>query len=187
MEIVFRRTRVRSVAKRLLAALALCVSGPAVQAAALAPPSSVTFWYADEPPISELAQFDWSVVEPGHVSAGDVKTLRKLGSQPFAYLSVGEFSGNKAAIDKAGLGKAVSPVRNGAWDSQVMDLAAPAWREHLFSRAKALQAEGYAGLFLDTLDSFQLMPQAEQEAQRHALASFLRELHQRQPDLKLFF
>ena len=187
MEIVFRRTRVRSVAKRLLAALALCVSGPAVQAAALTPPSSVTFWYADEPPISELAQFDWSVVEPGHVSAGDVKTLRKLGSQPFAYLSVGEFSGNKAAIDKAGLGKAVSPVRNGAWDSQVMDLAAPAWREHLFSRAKALQAEGYAGLFLDTLDSFQLMPQAEQEAQRHALASFLRELHQRQPDLKLFF
>jgi hypothetical protein len=187
MEIVFRRTRVRSAAKRLLAAIALIVSGPAAQAAALPQPSSVTFWYADQPPIPELAQFDWSVVEPGHMRQGDVKTLRDLGSQPFAYLSIGEFAGNKADIDKAHLGGAVSPVRNGAWDSQVMNLAAPAWREHLFGRAKTLQAEGYAGLFLDTLDSFQLQPEADRETQRLALASFLRELHQRQPTLKLFF
>ncbi|MFP3679964.1 bifunctional glycoside hydrolase 114/ polysaccharide deacetylase family protein [Pseudomonas sp. SIMBA_041] len=187
MEIVFRRTRVRSAAKRLLAAIALIVSGPAAQAAALPQPSSVTFWYADQPPIPELAQFDWSVVEPGHMRQGDVKTLRDLGSQPFAYLSIGEFAGNKADIDKAHLGGAVSPVRNGAWDSQVMNLAAPAWREHLFGRAKMLQAEGYAGLFLDTLDSFQLQPEADRETQRLALASFLRELHQRQPTLKLFF
>ncbi|MGE8188246.1 endo alpha-1,4 polygalactosaminidase [Pseudomonas sp. NPDC086278] len=187
MEIVFRRTRVRSAAKRLLAAIALIVSGPAAQAAALPQPSSVTFWYADQPPISELAQFDWSVVEPGHMSKGDVKTLRDLGSQPFAYLSIGEFSGSKDDIEKAHLSGAVSPVRNGAWDSQVMNLAAPAWREHLFSRAKTLQAEGYAGLFLDTLDSFQLQPEAAREPQRQALASFLRELHQRQPNLKLFF
>ncbi|MET0776828.1 MAG: bifunctional glycoside hydrolase 114/ polysaccharide deacetylase family protein [Pseudomonas mandelii] len=187
MEIVFRRTRVRAAAKRLLAALALFVSGPAVQAAALPQPASVVFWYADQPPISELAQFDWSVVEPGHLTAGDVKTLRKLGSQPFAYLSVGEFHGGKAELEKASLAGAVSPVRNGAWDSQVMDLAAPAWREHLFGRAKALQAEGYAGLFLDTLDSFQLLPESAREKQRLALADFLRELHQRQPNLKLFF
>ena len=187
MEIVFRRTRVRAAVQRLFAALALIVSGPAVQAAALPQPSSVGFWYADQPPIPELSQFDWAVVEPGHMASGDVKTLRKLGSQPFAYLSVGEFSGSKAEIDKAGLAKAVSPVRNDSWDSQVMDLASPAWREHLFGAAKAFQAEGYAGLFLDTLDSFQLLPEASREAQRLALASFLRELHQREPQLKLFF
>jgi hypothetical protein len=187
MEIVFRRTRVRSVAKRLLAALALCVSGPAVQAAALIPPSSVTFWYAEEPPLAELAQFDWAVVEPGHMTASDVKTLRTLGSEPFAYLSVGEFDGNKADIAKAGLTAAVSPVRNDSWNSQVMDLTTQAWREHLLGRAKQLQAQGYAGLFLDTLDSFQLLPEASREAQRKALAGFLRELHKRQPTLKLFF
>ena len=187
MEIVFRRTRVRSVARRLFAAVALFVSGPAVQAAAVQSPSSVAFWYAEQPPLSELAQFEWSVVEPGHMTANDVKTLRKLGSQPFAYVSVGEFDGNKAEIDKAGLGKAVTSVRNDSWDSQVMDLTAPAWREHLLGRAKALQAQGYAGLFLDTLDSFQLLPEASQQAQRVALASFLRELHSRQPTLKLFF
>ncbi|MFI8376000.1 endo alpha-1,4 polygalactosaminidase [Pseudomonas helleri] len=187
MEIVFRRTRLRSAAKRLLAAMALFVSVPAVQAASLPQPTSVAFWYADQPPIPELAQFDWSVVEPGHMTRGDVKTLRKLGSQPFAYLSVGEFSGTKAEIEKAGLNQAVSPVRNDSWDSQVMDLSAPAWREHLFGAAKDLQAQGYSGLFLDTLDSFQLLPEASRESQRVALASFLRELHQREPTLKLFF
>ncbi|MBZ9783329.1 bifunctional glycoside hydrolase 114/ polysaccharide deacetylase family protein [Pseudomonas sp. REP124] len=187
MEFVFRRTRVRSVAKRLLAALALCVSGPAVQAAALPSPSSVTFWYADEPPLAELAQFEWAVVEPGHMTPADVKSLRKMGSEPFAYLSVGEFDGSKAEITKAGLTKAVSPMRNDSWNSQVMDLTAPAWREHLLGRAKQLQAQGYGGLFLDTLDSFTLLPKASQEAQRAGLASFLRELHKQQPKLKLFF
>lgn len=177
----------RSAAKRLLAALALIVSVPAVQAGSLPQPASVAFWYADQPPIPELAQFDWSVVEPGHMTRDDVKTLRKLGSQPFAYLSVGEFSGTKADIEQAGLNKAVSPVRNDSWDSQVMDLSAPAWRDHLFAAAKDLEAQGYSGLFLDTLDSFQLLPEASRESQRVALASFLRELHQREPKLKLFF
>ena len=187
MEIVFRRTRLRAIAERLLAALALFVAGPVAHAAALPQPASVAFWYADQPPLPELSQFDWAVVEPGHMTPGDVKTLRALGSQPFAYLSIGEFDGNKAEVEKAGLSKAISPVRNDSWNSQVMDLTSTAWREHLFGRAKALEAQGYAGLFLDTLDSFQLLPQASREAQRVGLASLLRELHKRQPNLKLFF
>ncbi|WP_460118308.1 bifunctional glycoside hydrolase 114/ polysaccharide deacetylase family protein [Pseudomonas sp. S2_C03] len=187
MHIVFRRTRLRALAKRLFAALAIFASGPTVQASALPQPASVVFWYADQPPLSELAQFDWSVVEPGHMTASDVKTLRKLGSHPFAYVSIGEFDGSKTEIDKAGLRKAISPVRNDSWNSQVMDLTSPAWREHLLGRAKTLQAEGYDGLFLDTLDSFQLLPEASREAQRVALASLLREMHKRQPGLKLFF
>ncbi|MDP1315231.1 endo alpha-1,4 polygalactosaminidase, partial [Klebsiella pneumoniae] len=78
-------------------------------------------------------------------------------SQPFAYVSIGEFDGNKAELAKAGLTKAVTPVRNDSWNSQVMDLTSPAWREHLLGRAKELEGQGYAGLFLDTLDSFQLL------------------------------
>lgn len=187
MEIVFRRTRVRAIIERLLAAFALLVGGSAVQAATLPQPASVAFWYAEQPPLAELAQFDWAVVEPGHMTPADVKTLRSLGSEPFAYLSVGEFDGNKAELEKAGLSKAVSPVRNDAWNSQVMDLTSQAWHEHLFARAKALQAQGYGGVFLDTLDSFQLLPQAQREAQRVGLANLLRELHKRQPTLKLFF
>lgn len=186
MDIEFRRGHVCKVVRRLFTALALCATNTLVQAAPVAP-ASVGFWYAEQPPLQELAQFEWAVVEPGHMAAADVATLRKLGSQPFAYLSVGEFDGNRAALDKEALTQGASAIRNKAWDSQVMDITTPAWREHLFKRAKALQDQGYAGLFLDTLDSFQLLPEANREAQRQALAGFLRELHKRLPNLKLFF
>lgn len=186
MDIEFRRGRVCKGVRRLFTALALCATHSVVQASPAAP-ASVGFWYADRPPLQELAQFEWVVVEPGHMSTANVATLRELGSQPFAYLSVGEFDGDRVALDKASLTRSASATRNKAWNSQVMDISTPAWREHLFKRAKALQGQGYAGLFLDTLDSFQLLPEAHREPQRKALASFLRELHSRQPNLKLFF
>ncbi|NBF02154.1 PbsX family transcriptional regulator [Pseudomonas sp. Fl5BN2] len=186
MGMKYRRTRTCKMMMRLFTALALCVTHSVVQAQVPAP-ASVGFWYGDRPPLAELAQFEWAVVESGHMSTADVATLRKLGSQPFAYLSVGEFDGDRSALDKQSLAQSASPIRNKAWDSQVMDIATPAWREHLFKRATELQAQGYAGLFLDTLDSFQLLPEADREPQRKALVTFLRELHSRQPSLKLFF
>lgn len=186
MEKVSRRARICSAARQLLAALTVFVPGHFVQAAP-APLSSVVFWYAANPPLSQLARFDWAVVEPGHLSAADVQVLRSQGGLPFAYLSVGEFHGGKAELDAAALSAAVSPVRNAAWNSQVMNLESPLWREHLLSRAQSLRAQGYAGVFLDTLDSFQLLPQTQREAQRLALVGLLREMRQRQPGLKLFF
>lgn len=150
-------------------------------------PGSVAFWYAEDAPLPELGQFDWVVVEPGHLSAADVGFLRARGAEPLAYLSVGEFDGDQAALDQQALGASASPIRNHAWDSQVMDLSAPAWRNHLFSRAAELKSQGYGGLFLDTLDSFNLQSEAARPEQKAALASLLRELHERQPDLKLIF
>lgn len=154
---------------------------------ALAAPASVAFWYAEKPPVAELAQFDWVVLEPGHASAADVRALHDGGAQPFAYLSIGEFAGDAAALEKAGLSAGASPVANKAWGSQVMNLASPVWRTHLLERAAQLAKAGYTGLFLDTLDSFQLVAEDQRETQRLALKSLLAELHRRQPALKLFF
>ncbi|WP_061237206.1 bifunctional glycoside hydrolase 114/ polysaccharide deacetylase family protein [Ectopseudomonas composti] len=159
-------------------ALAFFASTPFAQ------PASVAFWYADQLPLPELSQFEWVVVEPDHVSPGDLAYLQKQGSEVFAYLSIGEFAGDVA---QAGLSEATSVVRNDAWNSQVMNLASPVWREHLFKRASTLRQQGYTGLFLDTLDSFQLQAQDLQGSQREALKSLLSELHRREPTLKLFF
>lgn len=150
-------------------------------------PTSVAFWYAPQPPLTELTQFDWVVFESAQVSSADVSFVRKQGSTPFAYLSVGEFNGNVGALEREGLLEARSSVRNEAWDSQVMDLTSAIWRSYLLRRAAALSEQGYAGLFLDTLDSFQLLPDSEHEAQRKALVGFLRELKQQQPGMMLFF
>ncbi len=151
-----------------------------------AAPTSVAFWYAANPPLAELSQFDWAVLEPAHVEPAGIDFLRAQGSQPFAYLSVGEYDGD---IDELadGLAPGASDVRNEAWSSQVMLLTSSAWRHHLLRRAQELASRGYAGLFLDTLDSFQLLPEANREAQRLALRDFLAELHRQQPGLKLIF
>ncbi|WP_212629287.1 bifunctional glycoside hydrolase 114/ polysaccharide deacetylase family protein [Pseudomonas sp. KB-10] len=153
-------------------------------ATAFSQPTSVAFWYADQPPLPELSQFEWVVVESGHVSENDLAYLKGQGSEVFAYLSIGEFDGDAAT---AGLSEATSTVRNDAWNSQVMNLEAPAWRDYLFKRASTLRQLGYDGIFLDTLDSFHLQPQEVQEAQRKALRSLLSELHRHEPKLKLFF
>lgn len=152
-----------------------------------ASPESVAFWYASNPPFAELAQFDWSVLEPAHVQPKDIVFLRAQGSEPFAYLSVGEFDGDLALLKAERLDAGASTVRNKAWDSQVMKLTSPAWREHLLRRAAELRQGGYAGLFLDTLDSFQLLAESEREAQRVALRDFLDQLKRQEPTLKLFF
>mgnify|MGYP001229614604 CR=1 FL=1 len=154
-----------------------------VPALADARPESVGFWYAASPPLEELSQYDWVVLEPGHVSAEQINKLRELGSQPFAYLSVGEKDGGVDAY----LQTAASAVRNEAWDSHVMLLSQPGWRAYLLKRAGELSKAGYSGLFLDTLDSFQLLPEEQREQERLALRDFLRELHQQYPQMKLFF
>jgi len=159
-----------------------CMAAPALGA-----PQSVAFWYAANPPLSELSQFDWSVLEPAHLQTKDVEFLKTQGSQPFAYLSIGEFVGDLSALEGDASMPADQDVRNHAWNSQVMRLTSPAWRAYLLKRAAALREQGYAGLFLDTLDSFQLLPEAERAVQRLALRDFLAELHQREPTLKLFF
>ena len=173
----------RGLKARIFGALALLFSANATADG----PTSIALWYAAKPPFAALAEFDWVVVEPGHLQPSDVQRLRTSGSQPFAYLSVGEFAGDADTLARAGLSDAASSHRNSAWASQVMDLTSPRWREHLLSRAQEYRAQGYRGLFLDTLDSFQLQPVAQREAQRLALVGWLQTLHQRFPDLKLIF
>ncbi len=66
-------------------ALALCAG---TAAGAAGGPSSVAFWYAERPPLAELSQFDWVVLEAAHLKPADVGYLKEQGSTPFAYLSV---------------------------------------------------------------------------------------------------
>lgn len=159
----------------------------AMAEAAKPEPASVAFWYADQPPLAELAQFDWVVFETAHLTPEEVGFVVAQGSQPFAYLSIGELDSYQAQLSPDLLENATSTVRNESWHSEVMNLSSPRWREHIFSRAAEFARLGYEGLFLDTLDSFMLLPEAERPAQRDALLTLLQDLHKRFPQLKLFF
>ena len=148
-------------------------------------PESVAFWYADTPPLPELSQFDWVVLEPGHASVADVAFLSAQGALPFAYLSVGEVDGGMLAeAQSAGV---LSGTANTLWQSQVADLSNPKWQAMLLERAKSYHEQGYDGLFLDTLDSFTLLADERQPAQREGLLALLEALHEQLPGMKLFF
>ena len=152
-----------------------------ISCGALGAPGSVAFFYGAQPPWPELAQFDWVVLEPKHASATGLQTLRKEGSQAFAYLAVGE------ALADESIDPALALRRNTAWSSNVMDLANPAWHAHLLNKARAFQAQGYQGLFLDTLDSYQLLPEAQRAAQLRGLKTLIERLHRELPGMALFF
>ena len=150
-----------------------------------ASPGSVAVFYGAEPPWPELAQFDWVVLEPSHATPEGLTILHKDGSQAFAYMALGEL------LDEEAAGLAQHPDwalgRNSAWASKVMDLASPGWQAHLLQQARNYQAQGYQGLFLDTLDSFQLLPEAERPAQLAGLKQLIERLHSELPAMKLFF
>jgi hypothetical protein len=167
--------------RQIIIFMGLLLASVAISAA----PSSVAFFYADQPPVAELAQFDWVVLEPGHATPEALKTLYDEGSRAFAYLSVGEMitdQTNSSLIDPGWkLGS------NQAWSSSVMDLANPGWQDYLLQRARDMQSQGFQGLFLDTLDSYQLLPPAARAAQQQGLRQILERLHRELPGLALFF
>jgi len=151
-----------------------------------AAPASVGFWYAQNPPTPELAQYDWVVLEPANAAQADVDFLRAQGSLPFAYLSVGEIDQGDVAANAVD-GAARVGARNQAWQSELTDLSSAAWQDYLLRRAGEYQAAGYAGLFLDTLDSFTLLEGERHTEQQAALVAVIQRIHREYPALKLFF
>ena len=131
---------------------------------------STAFYYGAGIPLQEAALFGSIVVQPDQVQPFELAWLRDHDVRVFAYVSVGE---------------AASPVpgvrmlaRNPTWDTAVPDLTDPAWAAHLDALATRLAAD-YDGLFLDTLDSFNLVEPAQREAQRRALERLILGLSER--------
>ncbi|MEM9489394.1 MAG: endo alpha-1,4 polygalactosaminidase, partial [Myxococcota bacterium] len=103
----------------------------------------------------------------------------------FAYLSVGELA---AGVTPPGLEDGWIMGENRPWNSRVMDLTNPGWRRYLVEvRIAELHRRGYRGLFLDTLDSYQLAVTTPEQAaaQASALVAVIRAIHRRYPDLQL--
>lgn len=159
----------------LLAALLL-----GAQAEAGSTPS-VAFFYGRPVPVERLSRFDWVVLEPENVQAHELEALRRRGVNVFGYLSLGEVAPGSADA-RWSLGP------NSAWGSVIVDPSAEGWRQRILERAGALWERGYAGVFLDTLDSYAIVLRGDaQRTASAAMAALIRAIHQRHPGLKLFF
>ncbi len=121
---------------------------------AAAPGPSTAFYYAADPPVEELDLYDWVVVEPDHLSAK--RRAAFSHAKLYAYVGAGEVAPSRpySAEVKAEWRLGSNP----AWKSWVMDLGNEQWRRFLVAQLIGpLVAQGYGGVFLDALDSHQLI------------------------------
>lgn len=164
--------------------LALCLLLP-LQATASERPS-IAFYYGSTPPLDELSLFSRVVVEPEHMDRAGVRQLQAAGSQAIAYVSVGEARRERSWFGETK--RAWELGENKAWASAVMDMASTGWQEFVLDRLIAPLAEaGYDGLFLDTLDSYQLVTSepGPHRVQQEGLIGFIDRLHRRFPGMKI--
>lgn len=161
-------------------ALLLALLPVAAPAGAAPGAPTVAFFYGRPVPVAELSRFDWVVVQPGNLRAGDLAALRRAGVHVHAYLSLGEAEPD--AVDPAWIIGA-----DPAWGTAIVDPAAEGWRQRILRRADALSRAGYRGLFLDNLDAWAaVLRGAQAERAAAAMAGLVQAIHDRRPDLRLF-
>ena len=144
---------------------------------------STAFYYAANPPVDVLSQFDRLVLEPDNIKKAELQALRARGTRTYAYLSVGEVGPQRAYA--SAMNKQWILGKNPAWNSSVLDLASADLRRFLLDRVGQLQFAGYQGLFLDTMDSFNLVAKTEPTrlAQRTGLVTLINDIAREYPGM----
>lgn len=102
--------------------------------------------------LPRLARCQRVVLQPGHHGRADLAALAAHGTEALAYLSLSEDTGPTAAWQLA--------ERNDRWGGHFVDVAHPGWQRSLTERAERALEDGFAGVFLDTLDAPQRDPPA---------------------------
>ncbi len=130
------------------------------------PAPDIAFFYGHSLPLQALQNFDQLVVQPDHVSAAQRHQLQRAGVQLLAYVSIGEIAADDPQHKK--LKKDWIVGSNPNWNSSVLDVRKTEvdqflWRTYIRPTMKA----GYQGVFLDTLDSYQLVSKTAQQRQAY--------------------
>ena len=129
--------------------------------------NSIAFYYSAPMPLAEMTFYSRVVVQPESVTKYELDWLKQRNISVYAYLSVGE-SFNKSES---------SLIVNPNWNSHIADLTSKQWQKQLQKNAKNLQDRGFSGLFLDTLDSYQLLDIShDKPAQKAGLISIIKNL-----------
>lgn len=104
--------------------------------------------------LESLRQYQQVVLQPAHYSSAGLAALKAGGTQPLAYLSLGEYFAESAEQPVW-----QRPARNEDWDTHYVQAGHPAWRKHVRAAASAYLAKGFEGLFLDTVEMVDVFPE----------------------------
>ncbi|OED38420.1 hypothetical protein AB833_19770 [Chromatiales bacterium (ex Bugula neritina AB1)] len=146
---------------------------------------SVAFFYGPNPPVNALSQFDRLILESENVKPDELQDLKRNNSTAFAYLSVGEVGPHRNWFNT--VPQAAILADNPDWNTKVMDLTSARWQRFLLQRVTQLVNAGYDGLFLDTMDSYQLAVTTDEQrkAQQDSLANLLYRIKNQHPDIRM--
>ena len=112
--------------------------------------------------LASLSSYRRVVLQYGHHDVHEVVALRRAGTQPLVYLSLGEDTGPPAAWQR--------PTRNPWWGGALVDPTHPGWITRVTTTVERALAYGYAGVFCDTLDAAMSGPE------RSAMIALVRHL-----------
>jgi len=175
----------RKLSLHLLVACGLLITAMGQALADRSDLPSVAFYYGANPPASSLSQFDRLVLESENIRPSELKNLKQHGSATYAYLSIGEVSPQRTWADL--IQPAWTMGTNPHWNSMVMDMTSDGWQRFVLQRVDLLLQQGYDGLFLDTMDSYQLYAKdnASLTNQQTALANLIQQIKRQHPTIKL--
>ncbi|MFK7994632.1 MAG: endo alpha-1,4 polygalactosaminidase [Granulosicoccus sp.] len=147
---------------------------------------SVAFYYGANPAIDELSQFDRIILEPDNIDKRQLRELQSQGATAYGYVSVGEVGKHRSYAKQLHSDWIIGS--NPAWQSAVLDLANVELRRFLVKRVGDLVQQGYQGIFLDTMDSFNIVAKTDEQKQiqREGLVQLVTEFANTYPQLSIF-
>ena len=129
--------------------------------------NSIAFYYSAPMPLAEMTFYSRVVVQPDLVTEHELNWFKKRNIAVYAYLSVGE------SFNKSESSLSVNPN----WNSHISDLTSTHWQQQMQDSAVTLKARGFSGLFLDTLDSYQLLDDKHSKSdQQDGLVAIIKNL-----------
>lgn len=160
-------------------AVGLLPGAPTLAAAAV---PSVALHYGPAAPLDDLKVFDIVVVDADH--GYNPQDLRNKDSELYAYAALTEVHPTRAYFNQ--IPAAWRLGRNADWDSVLVDQSQPQWPDFFADQVIApLWNRGFRGFFLDTMDSYRLATQFDEQAQQDGVVATLEKLHSRFPGIKL--
>ena len=176
---------IRALSLNLVIASGLLISAISQTFAAADDSASIAFFYGANPPVGSLSQFDRLVLESENLRPSELSNLKQHGNETYAYLSIGEVNPQRSW---AGLIKPEWTMGvNTHWNSTVMDMTSEGWHRFVLQRVDLLLQQGFDGLFLDTMDSYQLFAtdQTSLASQQTSLANLIQKIKLQHPSVKL--
>jgi len=144
---------------------------------------NATFFYGSPFP-QELRIYDAIIVEADHTDFAIVP--ENMQNKLYAYTSLGEVGSDKVYANAVPVDAKLT--RNPAWYSDVMDQASPSWRNFYIDKIIApLWQRGFRGVFIDTLDAYQLAATTPQQKiiQENGMVETLRQMQLRFPGMRI--